>query len=537
MARLSHRRQALEPRVQRLADGVDDEADLPELPDVDDVASIEDERRPLHSIKDPAVVERPELFPLREHAQPVRSLSGLIRVPRHAHLPRRVPQYLLLAHRRVVHAHMSPVSQQPPAHVDRRRLPRVGDALLEREPKHGHLLSGHRAEHGRHHAAHEPALLVLVHGHHLTPILGGLRQAVAVAGVRQAEDVPVESWPAEPHAGVEEGATPDAAVHGDGARHVRHVGADGLAQRRDGVRRRDPLRQERVCGELGELRRAEAGGGHDPVLGDPVRVHVHQRAHGVPVAAADEHAVRAEQVAHGGALGEELRVRHDMERGVVTFAAAVREEDPLHGLGGPDGDGGLLDDDLALALAVGGGARRGGGDHARRALPVGEVGGEAGAEAAGFGGGVDGDEDDVGVSDVAVDVGAEGEVAAAAGTDDGVEARLVDREAVAVPGIDAGAGDVDDGDLDGRALLRHDGHGRPADVAGADAADLLHHGALHARLPTSLAAVLLTVRPNHKRKTILSSEIYQPHGKQTENKIVKRNNTIMIITAKLTAPR
>ncbi|KAG2605333.1 hypothetical protein PVAP13_4NG100719 [Panicum virgatum] len=111
----------------------------------------------------------------------------------------------------------------------------------------------------------------------------------------------------------------------------------------------------------------------------------------------------------GGTLGEELRVGQDLERGA---AAAVREEDPLHGLGSPDGDGGLLDDNLVLA-----GARRGG-DHARRALPVGEVGGPAGAEAPGLGGRVDGHEDDVGVGDVAVDVGAEGEVAAAAGPDD-----------------------------------------------------------------------------------------------------------------------
>jgi len=82
--------------------------------------------------------------------------------------------------------------------------------------------------------------------------------------------------------------------------------------------------------------------------------------------------------------------------------------------------------------------------------------------------------DDVGVGDVAVDVGAEGEVAAAAGPDDAVEARLEDREAVAVLGVDARSGD--DGDLDGRALERDDGHGRPADVAGADAADLNHAG-------------------------------------------------------------
>ena len=88
---------------------------------------------------------------------------------------------------------------------------------------------------------------------------------------------------------------------------------------------------------------------------------------------------------------------------------------------------------------------------------------------------------------MAVDVGAEGEVAAAAGPDDAVEARLEDREAVAVPGVDARSGDGDDGDLDDRALERDNSHGRPADVAGADAADLNHGvSALH------LSAALLT---------------------------------------------
>ncbi|OQU88312.1 hypothetical protein SORBI_3002G008701 [Sorghum bicolor] len=404
----------------------------------------------------------------------MRAVGSLVRVPRHLHLRRRrrrvPPNYLRLAHHRVVHADSGPLGQQGPAHVHRRRLPRIPHALLEREPEHGHLLAGHRAEHGRHQAAHEPALLVLVHGHHLPPVLRRLVQAVTLAVVRQAQHVSPEARPAEPDAGVQEppAAAPDAAVAADGARDVRDVGARGLAQRGERVHRRHSLRQERARRELGELRGLEPRG-DDPILGDPVRVHVHQRAHGahVGVPAADDHAVGAQQVPHGGALGEELRVGEDLERAV----SGMRMQDPLHGLGGPDGDGGLLDDDLARA-----GAGRGG-DHARRALPVGEVGRPAGAEAARLGGRVDGHEDDVGVGDMAVHVGAEGEVAAAAGPDDGVQARFQHREAVAVPGVDARPGDVHDGDLDGRALECHHGHGRAADVAGTNAADL-HHGRL-----------------------------------------------------------
>ena len=72
----------LEPIVERLADGVDDEPDLPELGWVDDVAAVEDECRLVHGVEHALVVERPELVPLGEDADGVRVARRLVGVRR-----------------------------------------------------------------------------------------------------------------------------------------------------------------------------------------------------------------------------------------------------------------------------------------------------------------------------------------------------------------------------------------------------------------------------------------------------------------------
>uniref|UniRef100_J3ND73 Uncharacterized protein n=1 Tax=Oryza brachyantha TaxID=4533 RepID=J3ND73_ORYBR len=296
------------------------------------------------------------------------------------------------------------------------------------------------------------------------PVVGHLGEAIALADVDEVEDVLLEAGAAEADAGVQE-LGPDPGVLPDGVRHLGDVGAGGLAERGDGVHGGDPLRQERVRRELRELRRPQVGG-EDPLLGDPVRVHLLESLDGLPplggLPAADEHPVGLEEVLDGGALREELRVGEDL----VADALAVVRQDLLDRLRRLDGDGGLLDDDLVGPGHVG--------DHACGALPVGEVGGLARPEAARLGRRVDGDEDDVRLGDVPLDVGAEEEVPAPALPHHVVEAGLVDRELVAVPGIDAGLGDVDDHHLDRWALEGNDGHGRAADVASSDAADLHH---------------------------------------------------------------
>ena len=88
-----------------------------------------------------------------------------------------------------------------------------------------------------------------------------------------------------------------------------------------------------------------------------------------------------------------------------------------------------------------------------------EVSGEACADTALLGRGVDTDEDELGLLDGLVDVGGEEEVAAAAGPDDLLETGLVDRELEvwAVPRVDTRLVQVDDGDLDLGALECNDG--------------------------------------------------------------------------------
>ena len=117
------------------------------------------------------------------------------------------------------------------------------------------------------------------------------------------------------------------------------------------------------------------------------------------------------------------------------------------------------------------------GNEAGGGLDVAEVRGAAGTDAVGLGGGADGDEDEIRGGDGTTDVGGEMEVAAAGGGDDFIEAGLIDREIVRVPGGDAFVVHIGDGDLDVRAFGGDHGHGGAADITGAEAADGLYfHG-------------------------------------------------------------
>lgn len=83
-----------------------------------------------------------------------------------------------------------------------------------------------------------------------------------------------------------------------------------------------------------------------------------------------------------------------------------------------------------------------------------EVGSKSCAHAGFLGRGVDADEDQICLSDSLVDIRREKEVATACLADDVLEAWFVDREFViwAIPRINAGLIEVDNGDLDMRAL-------------------------------------------------------------------------------------
>ena len=311
------------------------------------------------------------------------------------------------------------------------------------------------------------ALLGFVHGDDAFPVGGAVVEAVGAAEVDEVEDVFLEAGAAEAGAGLEElGA--DAAVHAEDAGDLGDVGAGGLAEGGEGVDGGDALGEHGVGGELGHLAGPDVGG-EDAAAGDPGGVDVDEGLDGGLAAAvlraADEDAVGLEQVADGGAFGEELGVGEDGE-GML----GVGVEHGGHGVGRAHGEGGFLHDDLVAVGLLGDGARGG--------LPVLQVGGVAGAFAEGLGRRVHAHEDDVAGLDGPGDVGGEEEVLAAAGLDDLVKAGLVDGQVVGVPGVDAGLVDVHHHDLTVRVLLGDDGHGRPADVPGADASNVTIHGNL-----------------------------------------------------------
>lgn len=96
--------------------------------------------------------------------------------------------------------------------------------------------------------------------------------------IREVEDVLLEARAAEANRRVEEFGA-DARVGANAARDLRNVGACRLAEGRDGVDRRDALREHRVGGELGELCRPEVGA-EDTLARHPLRVDIGEELHG-----------------------------------------------------------------------------------------------------------------------------------------------------------------------------------------------------------------------------------------------------------------
>mmetsp|Transcript_48282 Transcript_48282/g.121918 ORF Transcript_48282/g.121918 Transcript_48282/m.121918 type:complete len:255 (+) Transcript_48282:1059-1823(+) len=246
---------------------------------------------------------------------------------------------------------------------------------------------------------------------------------------------------------------------------MRDVGAGGLAKCGDGVDGGNALREHGVGRQLGQLRGPEVGG-QDALRWDPLLVHTAQHferllpARGV--LATDEHPVWAHEVVYGSAFRKELRVGENLKLDLAVRAVALQHL--ADGLRGADRHGGLLHDDLVAR----GDAR----DHAGGALPVRQVRRAAGAHTPCLRGCVHAHEDDVCLRDMLLGVRAEKKVAPPGLEHHIVQAGLVDGQVVAVPRGHALRIDVQDDHLYGGALVRDDGHGGPADIAGANACDL-----------------------------------------------------------------
>nr|CAB3482653.1 unnamed protein product [Digitaria exilis] len=210
------------------------------------------------------------------------TLGGLIRIPDHAHLLHsrgacrlqvhwvvpvelihgEVPLNLILSNLGIVDADLSLVTQQTLAHINGRGLPGVTSVLLEGKTKNGDLLSSNSVEHGGHNTVHKPALLMYT-------------------------KFKMSFWKQDP-------PKPTLAF--------RNLGP---------ILEGDPLRQECIRGKLGELSGPQVGG-EDPVLRNPVGIHVLQSLNSLPalgsLPATDENSIRLEQVLNCCALRKELRV-------------------------------------------------------------------------------------------------------------------------------------------------------------------------------------------------------------------------------------
>ncbi len=263
----------------------------------------------------------------------------------------------------------------------------------------------------------------------------------------------------------------DAAVHADGPGDLGDIRLRLFTEGGDGVDRGDPLGEEGVGNQFGELAAPDVGG-DDLLFRNPVCVDVHQGLSGLQAAVrfprADEDPVRLFQIADGGSLREKLGVGKDVEADAVLPAV----QDSFHRERGPDGKGALFDHDL-------GGFRKFQ-NLAGGLFPVLEIGGHPGAEAEGLGRRVHADKDDIIFPDSPFDVRAEEEVPAARRLDKLIQTGLVNGEIVGVPGRDSLGVDVHHRDPAAGAFGGDHRHRGAADITGPDTENRLFksHGIL-----------------------------------------------------------
>mmetsp|Transcript_114686 Transcript_114686/g.364506 ORF Transcript_114686/g.364506 Transcript_114686/m.364506 type:complete len:601 (-) Transcript_114686:1196-2998(-) len=380
-----------------LADGMHLEPDVLELPVVQNVPAIEDERRLHHHGVELVIRVSLELVPLGQHDD---RMGAIHRVPSRAleneaalvHLHVMVLELghsILLMHLRIEHVHHGPVLHQHVAHGQRRGLPNISGVLLEGEAQHCDLLVGDRVEQARNDLATEALLLVLVHVNNLLPILGDSGQALRLTDVDQIQNVLLEARAAEADGRTQE-LGPNARVGSNGSGYLGNICSRLLAQERYRVDAAHSLCQHSVGDQFGQLRAPQVCR-QDSLSGDPIRVDINQDARSgdaiVGCRSTDQDTIRHIQILHGCTLCEELRVRKDPK----SMRALVCSQHSIQGLGGPHWHRGLLDDDL---VAIGTLC-----DCAAHALDEPQVGCAACPDALDLRRGVNGGEDDVGLLD------------------------------------------------------------------------------------------------------------------------------------------
>lgn len=297
--------------------------------------------------------------------------------------------------------------------------------------------------------------LPFVNLHHAFPVGGDFGESVVATQVRKVQNVLLEAGSTEANGSLEELRT-DALVLAHHEGDFVHVGTGAFAEGADGVDGTDALSEEGISGKLRKFGRPQVGG-QDAFTRNPVGIHVHEllagSQAGFSLVTTDKHAVRFEQVVDGSPFGEEFRIRKHFEMNALV----VTVQDAFHGCSRTHRERRLFDDNLAF---VGNFQNIAGG-----LFPVLEVACLAGAMAESLGRSVHGNEDDVRFLDGSRNVRAEEQVATAGAVHHIVEAGFKNRKVFAVPGIDTGLVDINNGHFNIRALVGNNSHGGATDVA------------------------------------------------------------------------
>ena len=334
--------------------------------------------------------------------------------------------------------------------LDALGLAHVVGVGLEGQTQHGHHLVVERAE-GLADAFHEVRGALAIDIRHRPQELEIVAELARRVGERV--DVLGEARAAVAEAGLQEGA-PDARVEPHALHDLGHVRSRRLTDVGDGVDEGDLGGEEGVRGVLDDLGGGEIGDDHGPLEGGVQLDEGHGHLLG---GRADHDAIGTKGVLDGGALAEELGIRHDVE---LHGARLVPADDFPHELARAYGHRRLVDHDLVAVHAAA--------DLGSHRLDLGEVG-----LARVLGRGAHRDEDDVGVAYARAHVGGEGEapVIHVAG-DHLLETGLVDGHAAGAQGLDLVAVLVHADDV-----VAEVGEDRPrheSDISGADDADV--HG-------------------------------------------------------------
>mmetsp|Transcript_14966 Transcript_14966/g.22773 ORF Transcript_14966/g.22773 Transcript_14966/m.22773 type:complete len:237 (+) Transcript_14966:225-935(+) len=233
------------------------EAHVFQLAVLQDVSPIEDEGRLHHESFEFVVGIGSELVPLGQNHDGMCPIHRFLRsgLPNQAiliHLHVMVLEFykcIFFLDFRIVDVNHSSVLQEHVAHGQCWRFPHIARVFLEGEAEDSDLLVRHGVEQAGNELGAKSLLLVLVHVHHLLPILGTSWQPLGFADINQIQNVLLEAGAAEADGGIQElGADPR--VGTDGARDLCHICTCLLAEQRDGVDAADPLSQHSIRDQL-----------------------------------------------------------------------------------------------------------------------------------------------------------------------------------------------------------------------------------------------------------------------------------------------